>query len=60
MRSRLRRVVFLAMECVLSRASRARSVRCSALVYLVAASGGRTQNKGGKKRSEEEISWLSR
>lgn len=39
MRSRLRRVVFLAMEWVLRRARRSRSVRCSALLYLVAASG---------------------
>lgn len=55
MKSRLSRVVFLAMECVLRRAKRSRSVRCSALLYLVAASGEGTRG-GRKKRSEEETS----
>lgn len=60
MRSRLSRVVFLAMEWVLRRAKRSRSVKCSALLYLVAASGGGTRGGRGKKkkkRSEEETSW---
>lgn len=45
MRSRLSRVVFLAMECVLRRARRSRSVSCSALVYLLAASGRRARGR---------------
>ena len=51
MKSRLSRVVFLAMECVLRRAKRSRSVRCSALLYLVAASGGGTE--GGRKKDQK-------
>lgn len=51
MKSRLSRVVFLAIECVLRRAKRSRSVRCSALLYLVAASSGDTE--GGRKKNPE-------
>lgn len=51
MKSRLSREVFLAMECVLRRAKRSRSVRCSAFLYLVAASGRGTR---GERRKDQK------
>lgn len=54
MKSRLSRVVFLAMEWVLRRAKRSRSVRCSALLYLVAVSGrGHTRWEGKKDQKRK-------
>lgn len=56
MKSRLRRVVFLAMECVLSRARRSRSVSCSALLYLKAASGEQDRREGYKQVKKSLLS----